>query len=145
LYVLARLGSPRRLDCLWAYQSDRHFMSYPAERTPSTSANAHVLQALGASLTPDLPNCTRYLDAIDTLVGWLCDQQEADGSWRDKWHASPYYATACCAVALAAYGGTAAVGAVRNATRWGPRHPASGRIMGMVGGHPRRDRLCGAG
>jgi halimadienyl-diphosphate synthase len=118
LYVLARLGSPRRPDCLWAYRSDRHFVSYPAERTPSPSANAHVLQALGANLTPSMPHRTRCLEAIDGLIGWLCDQQRADGSWRDKWHASPFYATVCCAVALAEYGGIAAAGAVRRARRW---------------------------
>ncbi|WP_422652981.1 prenyltransferase [Actinophytocola sp.] len=118
LYALALLGSPRRPDCLWEYQNDRYFMCYPAERTPSTTANAHVLQAFGANLGPDLPQRDRYLDAIGLLIGWLCDGQRPDGSWRDKWHASPYYATACCAIALAEYGGAAAAGAVRRAVRW---------------------------
>jgi hypothetical protein len=52
------------------------------------------------------------------LTGWLCDLQEADGSWSDKWHASPYYATRCCALALADHGGRTADAAVRAAVDW---------------------------
>jgi squalene cyclase len=32
--------------------------------------------------------------AADKVSAWLCDQQLEDGTWLDKWHASPYYATA---------------------------------------------------
>lgn len=118
LYALARLGSPRSPDCLWTYQSGDHFACFAAERTPSTSTNAHVLQAFGACLAVGLPPRSRYVAAISKLTRWLCDHQDADGSWWDKWHASPYYATACCAVALAAYGGDAAGATVRKAVRW---------------------------
>ncbi|MDR4215733.1 prenyltransferase, partial [Bacillus paralicheniformis] len=34
----------------------------------------------------------------------LLDRQTADGGWTDKWHASPYYATAHCVAALVAHG-----------------------------------------
>ncbi|MCA1672079.1 MAG: prenyltransferase, partial [Actinobacteria bacterium] len=118
LCTLARLGSPRSPDCLWAYQAEGHFTCFPAERTPSTSTNAHVLQAFGACLSAGLPERSRYLEAISELVRWLCDRQEADGNWWDKWHVSPYYATACCAVALADYGGDAATSAVHKAVEW---------------------------
>ncbi|WP_158888231.1 prenyltransferase/squalene oxidase repeat-containing protein [Amycolatopsis anabasis] len=118
LYALALLGSPRSPESLWNYHAGAHFSCFPDERTPSTSANAHVLQALGACLTPDLPGSARYLDAVGRLTGWLCDRQETDGCWWDKWHASPYYATACCAVALADFGGPAARAAVRRAVEW---------------------------
>jgi squalene cyclase len=55
---------------------------------------------------------------MTALTRWLCDQQAADGSWRDKWHASPYYATLCCALALADHGGGAAGTTVRKARDW---------------------------
>jgi hypothetical protein len=119
LSALARLGSPRSPDCLWAYQEqDGHFACFFDERTPSTSTNAHVLQAFGTCLTPDLPRPARYLHAMARLTAWLCDRQEADGSWWDKWHASPYYATACCALALGDHGDHRAVDALRRAAEW---------------------------
>lgn len=119
LSALARLGSPRSPDCLWAYQEpDGHFACFFDERTPSSSTNAHVLQAFGACLTPDLPGRSRYEHAMARLADWLCERQEPDGSWWDKWHASPYYATGCAALALSAHGGDRAVGALRRAVQW---------------------------
>ncbi|MFF5986896.1 prenyltransferase/squalene oxidase repeat-containing protein [Prauserella flavalba] len=118
LYALALLGSPRSPECLWHYEADDHFRCFPEERTPSTSANAHALQAIGASLTPDLPGRERYVAAARTLTRWLSEQQNTDGSWHDKWHASPFYATACCATALAEYGGADGSKAVRRAVDW---------------------------
>ncbi|MEU6642502.1 prenyltransferase/squalene oxidase repeat-containing protein [Saccharomonospora sp. NPDC046836] len=115
LHALALLGSPRSPECLRDYFTGDHFSCFPEERTPSTSTNAHVLQAIGASLAPDLPDRTRYAGII---AGWLAGQQEPDGSWRDKWHASPYYATACCATALAEYGGEHGARAVHRAVDW---------------------------
>jgi Squalene-hopene cyclase C-terminal domain/Prenyltransferase and squalene oxidase repeat len=114
LCALARLGSPRSPDCLWSYRRGAHFACFPAERTPSTSTNAHVLQAFGACRTAS----ERYLGAMAELTGWLCDRQADDGCWWDKWHASPYYATACCAAALADHGGEAAGPAVHRAVSW---------------------------
>ncbi|PZS40381.1 MAG: prenyltransferase, partial [Pseudonocardiales bacterium] len=103
LYALAQLGSPRSLDCLLAYQVDAHFNCFPDERTPSVSANAHVLQTFGRYLERDFPGRFRHHAAMRKLSGWLRDRQEADGSWWDKWHASPYYATACCVTTLHRY------------------------------------------
>ena len=122
LTALARLGSPRSPECLWAYrQPDGHFACFFDERTPSTSTNAHVLQAFGTSGRPD----SRYRQAMSGIAGWLCDLQEADGSWSDKWHASPYYATACCALALFDHGGDRASAALHKAVGWllGTRRP----------------------
>lgn len=119
LHVLARLGAGRPPTSLWAYEADGHFSCFPGERTPSTSTNAHVLQAFGACLTPDLPDRARYLAAIDTVSRWLGDCQDADGHWWDKWHASPYYATACCTIALVDHGtGEVAATAVHRAVDW---------------------------
>lgn len=113
LCALARLGSARPPDRLWAYRRpDGHFACFAAERTPSTSANAHVLQAFGASPTGD------HRDVMTRLTAWLIGSQQADGSWQDKWHASPYYATACCVLALADHGGAPAAAALDRAVAW---------------------------
>ncbi|GLY68872.1 prenyltransferase/squalene oxidase repeat-containing protein [Amycolatopsis taiwanensis] len=112
LHALAMLGSPRSLDCLWAYQKDDHFVTYPDERTPSVTTNAHILQAFLSADSAD-PQLT---GAVRTLTGWLAAQQDDDGSWSDKWHASPYYATASCVTALAGCQDDPV--AVRRAVRW---------------------------
>ncbi|WP_197320870.1 prenyltransferase/squalene oxidase repeat-containing protein [Saccharomonospora sp. NB11] len=125
LLALALLGSPRSPDVLRGFDRGDHFFCFPEERTPSTTANAHTVQALGSTLA--LPASSTVLDdtqrrwcaeRLETVVGWLVDQQHPDGSWTDKWHASPYYATVCCAVALARHGGPAAADAVRRAVDW---------------------------
>jgi hypothetical protein len=85
LHALALCDSPRPAEALSRYREARHFACFPNERTPSTSTNAHALQALGED---------RQLEE------WLRDMQQPEGFWRDKWHASPYYATACVTNAL---------------------------------------------
>ena len=118
LYALARTGFARPPDCLWSYRTGDHFSSFGDERTWSTSANAHVLMAFGAYAADHAQRPSRYHGTIRQLSAWLAEQQRPDGSWTDKWHASPYYATMCCALALAQYGGGTADHAVRNAVRW---------------------------
>lgn len=118
LYALAQLGSPRSLNHLLDYQMDVHFGCFPDERTPSVSTNDHVLQKFGRYLERNLPGRFRYQAAMGKLSGWLRDCQEADGSWWDKWHASPYYATACCAVTLHRYSRSASASTVFRAVEW---------------------------
>jgi hypothetical protein len=117
LHALAALGFPRTPDCLSRYETDTHFCTWAGERTPSATTNAHVLEAftdwhiIGAG-------STWHLDAAAKTSRWLCDEQRQDGSWLDKWHASAYYATACCALALARVGGDGPRRAVRRAVDW---------------------------
>ncbi|HKR48422.1 MAG TPA: prenyltransferase/squalene oxidase repeat-containing protein [Pseudonocardiaceae bacterium] len=118
LYALAQLGSPRALDCLFVYQTDEYFSCFPEERTTSISTNAHVLQTCGRYLEHDGPQRWRYHTVMDKLSGWLRERQEADGSWWDKWHASPYYPTARCATALHRYSRSASVSALTRAVTW---------------------------
>jgi halimadienyl-diphosphate synthase len=118
LYALAQLGSPRALDCLLAYRVGAYFSCFPDERTPSVSTNAHVLQTFGSYLEHDLPGRFRHHAVMGKLSGWLRDCQEADGSWWDKWHASPYYATACCATTLHRYSRSASISTVSRAVEW---------------------------
>src|SRR5690606_37044537 len=54
----------------------------------------------------------------DLTRGWLLAQQRPDGSWHDKWHASPYYATERCVTALSGHTGPTTRDAVRSAGDW---------------------------
>jgi halimadienyl-diphosphate synthase len=118
LYALAQVGSPRSLDCLLAYRVGAHFSCFPDERTPSTSTNAHILQTFGRYLEHNFPQRFRHHTAIGKLAKWLRDCQEADGNWWDKWHASPYYATAHCTTALHRHSRKASTSTVSRAVEW---------------------------
>ncbi|MGW8953931.1 prenyltransferase/squalene oxidase repeat-containing protein [Streptomyces sp. NPDC055709] len=112
IYLLARLGQPVNTRALRRFETPSHFACYPGEDTPSPSANAHVLEALGEASPGDHTARRKISD-------WLAAGQHPDGSWSDKWHASPYYAVYCCAPALRRYGtGAAADAAVRRALAW---------------------------
>lgn len=99
LIVLGRAGGAVDLDLLRPFEREGWFSTFPFERTTSNTVNARVLEALkvgaGAALsrhTPTIAKIARFLDG-----------QRLDGAyWQDKWHVSPYYATA--QVTLAARG-----------------------------------------
>ncbi|WP_246278109.1 prenyltransferase/squalene oxidase repeat-containing protein [Phytohabitans rumicis] len=119
LYALAQLGREREPDSLWAYETETHFCTWPGEEGRSATVNAHVLEAFGHYVAERPDAAPRYGRAVQKLTAWLHANQEADGAWRDRWHASPYYATACCAPALARFGsGPAATEAVGRAVDW---------------------------
>ena len=115
LHALDLMGRPEPSDCLWGYDTGSHFECFCGERTPSASANAHVLIALADRGRQADPCCS---SAAERVGRWLLEQQHSGGYWTDKWHASPYYATACCAAALARLGGPRASAAVDSAVRW---------------------------
>lgn len=100
LAALLRHGRVRRPDCLLDYRRGDYFTCFLDERNPSISSNAHVLEALALYLDRRPTEQSRYAGPAALAAQWLLGQQAADGSWVDKWHASAYYATACCAVAL---------------------------------------------
>ncbi|WP_230880845.1 terpene cyclase/mutase family protein [Planomonospora sp. ID91781] len=60
----------------------------------------------------------RYAAAVRKVSARLRGCQSEEGSWLDRWHASPYYATACCALALHEFGGAESARAVDRAVRW---------------------------
>ncbi len=113
LTALARNGRNHPPDCLLRYRTDDHFACFPAERTPSTSTNAHALEAIECAVAARPARWPRLASATTSVSQWLLDAQHADGSWQDKWHASPFYATACCVRAL----GMRATGAHRDPLR----------------------------
>ncbi|MGH3388954.1 MAG: prenyltransferase/squalene oxidase repeat-containing protein [Actinomadura sp.] len=121
LYALSLLGDPRAPDPLWAYEMDTHFCTWQGEDGLSATTNAHVLEAFGHYLETGSASTglrSRYASTCDKVVSLLCAMQETDGSWFDRWHSSPYYATACAALALDRFGGAGAAPAVRKAVRW---------------------------
>ncbi|WP_233564891.1 prenyltransferase/squalene oxidase repeat-containing protein [Micromonospora musae] len=119
LYALARLGHPVDPMVLRPYDTGEHFCTWPGEDGASVTTNAHVLDALGQSLPHGGPATPWLGSAVRRLTRWLLDQQEPDGRWPDRWHASPYYATSCAAAALSEYGGTeAARQSVDRAVAW---------------------------
>ena len=93
------------LDGLLRFEREEYYACFELERGASLSANAHVLAAL---LT--LPTAHREQMSQDTLskvdrsitkvTKWLLAQRNPAGYWEDKWHLSPYYATASVALAL---------------------------------------------
>lgn len=111
LYALGLLGVPYRPDGLWTYRTDTHFCTWPGEDGFSVTTNAHVLEAIGYAAAP------QHAETVRELAALLRDHQRDDGSWYDRWHASPYYATACCALALDRFGGAASRRAVSAAVR----------------------------
>lgn len=118
LYALAKLGIPHPPDVLRAYELDSHFCTWPGEQGFSVSTNAHVLDAFGQFTAVRPETAADHRPTIDKVTAVLCEAQREDGSWLDRWHVSPYYATACCAMALAEFGGSAGAAAVRKAILW---------------------------
>ncbi|MEV5825786.1 prenyltransferase/squalene oxidase repeat-containing protein [Spirillospora sp. NPDC052242] len=125
LYSLSLLGVRCAPTSLLHYETDTHFCTWPGEDGHSASVNAHVLSAFGRYLkdigtgSPDPGMSVQHSSGIvRKLSSWLCDQQHEEGSWHDRWHASPYYATVSCALALAEFGGDAGRDAVAGAIRW---------------------------
>ncbi|MFA1549373.1 prenyltransferase/squalene oxidase repeat-containing protein [Actinomadura chokoriensis] len=125
LYALALLGAPHRPDVLYAYEMDTHFCTWQGEEGASITTNAHVLEAFGEYVTASVrtggrrgADAARYASTVAKVAGWLRERQRPDGSWTDRWHASPLYATACTAIALAGFGGTESAAAVDAARRW---------------------------
>jgi halimadienyl-diphosphate synthase len=88
------------------------FRTWDYERNASVSTNAHALEAL--HLMPDYPDQRRVQEQI---VITLLDNRKYNVFWVDKWHASPYYATAHALVALLKGGGPMAL-AHRHVVDW---------------------------
>ncbi|MEU8171087.1 prenyltransferase/squalene oxidase repeat-containing protein [Micromonospora sp. NPDC049004] len=120
LDALARLGHPADPASLWAYETADGFCTWPgSEDGFSVTTNAHVLDAFGQHVAAYPGADPRYHRTVERLSVVLPAHQLADGPWQDRWHASPYYATACCVLALAEFGrGGAAAEAVDRAARW---------------------------
>jgi halimadienyl-diphosphate synthase len=118
LYLLNQLGETVSPDCLRPFLSNDGCASYPGERTQSVTTNAHALEALGLWVDRYPQDAPPYRPLRSNVMTHLLESQQADGSWDDKWHASPHYATSCVATALHQYGGAPARTAVQRAIEW---------------------------
>ncbi|NES16638.1 prenyltransferase [Micromonospora sp. PPF5-17] len=137
LYALARLGVPTDLDCLWRYEVPDGFCTWPGEDGFSVTTNAHVLDALGHHVRAGRGATRRHRAAALRVVSALVARQETDGSWRDRWHASAYYATVCCVLALSEFDSQGVVPqALARAVGWvlATQHPDGS--WGRWGGTP---------
>ncbi|MER7460527.1 prenyltransferase/squalene oxidase repeat-containing protein [Micromonospora sp. NPDC126480] len=103
LYALARLGRPVAPDSLAAFDLGSHFCTWQGEDGRSTTTNAHVLEALGWHAQHSPGGTRRQAARVAALGVWLRERQEPAGCWGDRWHASPYYATASVVAALDRY------------------------------------------
>ncbi|MFR9779465.1 prenyltransferase/squalene oxidase repeat-containing protein [Micromonospora sp. MS34] len=131
LYALAALGHPVDPSCLFRYDLGTHFCTWQGEDGASVTTNAHVLEALnrlGARADARASSVTRRLTA------WLLDQQHPDGSWSDRWHASPYYATASALSALTGQHGPGVAPAVERAVGWALANQGVDGSFGRWGG-----------
>ncbi|SEK89559.1 prenyltransferase/squalene oxidase repeat-containing protein [Nonomuraea pusilla] len=118
LYALALLGMPCEPEPLSVFDTGRHFCTWQGEDGRSVSVNAHVLDALGAYVRARPAAREAYGPVMERVAGWLAAGQGPDGSWSDRWHASPYYATLSCALALGEFGGPGYAPAVLAAREW---------------------------
>ena len=95
--ILSRFGRSSDINTVLNYEEDDHFRCYEIEANPSVSANIHVIGALkeaglGVQETP-----------VRKARDFLRRERSQEGFWVDKWHASPYYATAHAIIACAGY------------------------------------------
>jgi halimadienyl-diphosphate synthase len=117
LYTLALLGETTDVTPLLGYARGDHFCTWQGEQGVSATTNAHVLEALGSHTVNRPQSAGAYEEVIDQTSAWIVSVQRKNGSWSDRWHSSPYYATSCCALALHRFG-TSAARSVERALRW---------------------------
>ncbi|HEX8441023.1 hypothetical protein [Archangium sp.] len=97
--VLNDFGYKVDWSLLEQYEKPDGFVGFLAERGPSVSANAHVLEAIqhDGHLNAHHPRGEEWRDKAAQL---LLRQRRAKGYWTDKWQVSPYYPTSCAVKAL---------------------------------------------
>ncbi|PWB73668.1 MAG: cyclase, partial [Anaerolineales bacterium] len=93
--TLLRYGIEKDLASLLAYEENDHFRCFDLEVNPSISANIHVLGAL-AQTGLDNKN-----SSVRKVLSFLRKARGENAFWVDKWHSSPYYATAHAIIACA--------------------------------------------
>lgn len=118
LCVLSALGYPVDPICLLTYEDETCFRCYDGEHNSSVSTNAHILEAFGNYMVRCRLSVPKYQQAMVKISAYLLSVQRQDGSWLDKWHASPYYATTCSVLALQHYGTSDTTAALNRAIAW---------------------------
>ena len=104
------------VDCLQTFERDNYFACFKLERGISLSANAHVLAALLSLPTPS--EWVVKNNSINKVVDYLYNTRNSAGYWEDKWHLSPFYATACATMALAKHPALSVVQKLQPTVEW---------------------------
>lgn len=114
------------LESLLRFEAADHFVGFQHERGAPVSANARVLEALGQQ--PD-----RFAAQVAKATTFLLDSRHDGAWWCDKWHLSPYYATAQAVFALTR---ATSPGTLSGTTQWlvDGQHPDGS--WGAAGGQP---------
>jgi len=117
LLLLHDAGEPVDWQVLERFRlADGRYAAFPFERHGSVGVNLHVLHAVAAS--PDGPERE---STIGRLLEYLAAEQQGGLYWIDKWHISPYYATAhavCVLADLPAANASAARPMLERAREW---------------------------
>ena len=94
--TLLRYGIEKDLASVLSYEEEDHFRCFDLEVNPSISANIHVLGAL-TQAGLDSRN-----SSVQKTLNFLRQSKDKHlPFWADKWHSSPYYATAHAIIACA--------------------------------------------
>ncbi len=97
LHVLARGKQPVDPSILHHFEEPgtHTFRTFDFERNASVVTNIHALEAL--MWMPEYPNLEQVWEGV---LSMLLEHQLYQTYWIDKWHASPYYATAHILIVL---------------------------------------------
>lgn len=114
------------LDSLLSFETGDHFVGFAHERGAPVSANGRVLEALGHQAHRFGPQLAKARD-------FLLDVRHESAWWYDKWHLSPYYATAQAVFGLA---GVVPAEALTGTWRWLLEGQHANGSWGMAGGLP---------
>jgi halimadienyl-diphosphate synthase len=106
--VLAHFGRVVDLEAVLNYEHVFYFRCFELESNPSISTNIHVLGALRQA------GLEKQHSSVQKVLRFLEKVQTDKTFWFDKWHASPYYATAHGIIACAGYANEL----VHNAVSW---------------------------
>ena len=93
--TLLRFGIEKDIASVLAYEEKDHFRCFDLEANPSISTNIHILAALSQA------GLDRRNSSVQKVLHFLYKSKGQKTFWLDKWHSSPYYATAHAIIACA--------------------------------------------
>src|SRR5690606_14995661 len=118
LSALMRHGRLHSPEPLLEFRSAGGFADQPGSDEASVSGNAHALECVALYLTHRPAAASRFAAAAQLAAGWLRDHQHPDGYWRDRHHASPYYAVTLAVRALLLHDAAGHRPAIDRALAW---------------------------
>ena len=133
--TLLRFGCEKDLASVLIYEEKDHFRCFDLEVNPSVSANIHVLGALGQA------GLDQRNSSVQKVLRFLHKARGENAYWVDKWHSSPYYATAHAIIACAKFANEL----VEELGEMDTPNTEPRRFMGYLYINSRRNGLCHAG